>query len=153
MSIRRSIYKIIVYGREKKKMIWLLTLCLRSCNFAPLWRNRLPPSGAASGGYLASLSLVKLTTLTAFSSSCLLGHVIIQDGFENMGFSFLRIGGFGMVRDISSLMLFARLRCGYSALMSSVSHAPSMSKILYCDGISKSHSKDNLLTLLHEGSL
>ena len=58
-----------------------------------------------------------------------------------------------MVRAISSLMLFARLSCGYSALMSAVSHSPSMSKILYYNGISKSYSKDDLLTLLHEGSL
>lgn len=43
-----------------------------------------------------------------------------------MGFSFLRIRGFGMGRAISSLMLFARLRCA-----SAVSHAPSISKIVY----------------------
>lgn len=48
-----------------------------------------------------------------------------------------------MVRAISSLVLFARLRCGYSAFMSAVSQVPSMSKILYCNGISKSHSKDD----------
>lgn len=77
VDIRRSIYKIIAYRQEKKKMLWLLTLCLRSCHFARLWRNRLSPSGAASGGYLTSLSLVKLTTLTAFSSLCLLVHAII----------------------------------------------------------------------------